>query len=307
MSTAVNTGASQPTGGQMITGGGYNYGQFDAGPAGELATILAQLLELYQKCMADWAQMSGNSANVQAETAQSASQAQISAANDQSAATKCQAWQSGISGAIGAVQLGGEAYASSTIDNNISTQEGELSQMNELNESVQNKLAGDGENTELAEMGQHTPSEDPDVNARIQEMQTGRFQTKLPSQVDDQDVIDAASHEEAQAIKEQLDTQISNKNQQISSLYSQRGQILNKFQQYAQIANGANGGVAQGLQSIDQAKQGLDQATTTTANVASQMAGTAQASSASAMNKAQEEISSEINLFRSAAQAYPQG
>lgn len=307
MITAVDTENSKPTGGEMITPGGNNYGQLGAGPAGELATIMAQLLQMYETCIEDWSQMSAAGALVQGETANASAQAQIAGAQAQSDATKAQAWQAGISGVITVAQMGTEYGMTSSVNDNIQTQQEELGQLNNLNESVQNKLAGDGANTELTEVGQHTPSEDPDVNARIEEMQTGRFQSKLQGPVDDQAALDAASPEQAQAIKDQLDTQISNKQQSINSLYSSRQQTINLIGQGFQIANSANGGIAQGVQSSYQAKQGLDQAISTNTNTASQMAGTAESTSASAMNKAQEEITSAIQQFRAAAQAYPQG
>ncbi|MBX3718644.1 MAG: hypothetical protein KF898_03220 [Parachlamydiales bacterium] len=307
MTTAVNSGNTPPTGGQMITPGGNNYGQLGAGPAGELATIMAQLLQMYEKNIEAWSQMSAAGAQVQGETANASAQAQIAGAQAQSDATKAQAWQAGISGVITVAQMGTEYGMTSSVNDNIETQQNELGELNNLNESVQNKLAGNGTDLELTQQGTHTPSEDPDVNARIQEMQTGRFQTKLQGPVDDQAAINAASKPQAQAIKDQLDTQISNKQQSINSLYSSRQQTINLIGQGFQIANSANGGIAQGVQASYQAEQGLDQAISTTTNTASQMAGTAENSSTSAMSKAQEEITSAIQQFRAGAQAYPQG
>lgn len=307
MTTAVNSGNTPPTGGQMITPGGNNYGQLGAGPAGELATIMAQLLQMYEKNIEDWSQMCAAGAQVQGETANASAQAQIAGAQAQSDATKAQAWQAGISGVITVAQMGTEYGMTSSVNDNIETQQQDLDQMNELNTKVQNKLTNTGEDVELTQVGQDTPSDNPVVKARIQEMKTGVFKTNLQGPVDDQTTINAATKPQAEAIKEQLDIKISDKQQSINSLYSSRQQTINLIGQGFQIANSANSGIAQGVQSSYQAKQGLDQAISTTTNTASQMAGTAEGTSASAMNKAQEEITSAIQQFRAGAQAYPQG
>lgn len=306
MASAVTTQPPVGSAGQQISGGGTNYGQLGAGPAAALATILSKLLALYETCMEDWAQMSANSSKVQGETANASSQAQAAAGQDQAAATRDQAWQSGLSGAIGLAQVGVEAGMTSSINTQIESEDTELQQMNKLNESVQDKLAGSGEGFEMQEEGEGTPAEDVNIKNRIQEMQTGRFQTKLAS-VDDNEAIQAASKNQADAIKEQLDTQISNKYEKINSLNSQKQQIMGYAQTFGTVANGIVGGATQAAQANKQADQGLDQAISTTTNVASQMAGSAQGSSSSAMNKAQEEITSAIQQFRAAAQAYPQG
>ncbi|MGE0631437.1 MAG: hypothetical protein AB7H48_02190 [Parachlamydiales bacterium] len=310
MTTAVNSGNTPPTGGEMITPGGNNYGQLGAGPAGELATIMAQLLQMYETCIDDWSKMSAAGAQVQGETAQASAQAQIAGAQAQSDATKAQAWQAGISGVITIAQMGTEYGMTSSVNDNIETQQEELGQMNKLNESVQNKLVGNGQDIALTQQGEHTPSDDPAVNRRIQEMQTADnpAQTKFTKDgVDNETALDSASNAQLKAIKEQLNTKISDKQQSINSLYSSRQQTINLIGQGFQIANSANGGIAQGVQASYQAEQGLDQAISTTTNTASQMAGAAESTSASAMNKAQEEISSAIQQFRAGAQAYPQG
>jgi hypothetical protein len=307
MTTAVNSGNTPSTGGQMITGGGCNYNQLGAGPAGELATVMAQLLQMYEKNIEDWSQMCAAGAQVQGETANASAQAQIAGAQAQSDATKAQAWQAGISGVITVAQMGTEYGMTSSVNDNIETQQQDLDQMNELNTKIQNKLTGTGEDVELSQVGQDTPSDDPDVKARIQEMKTGVFKTNLQGPVDDEATINAATKPQAEAIKEQLDIKISDKQQSINSLYSSRQQTINLIGQGFQIANSANSGIAQGVQSSYQAEQGLDQAISTTTNVASQMSGTAEGTSASAMNKAQEEITSAIQQFRAGAQAYPQG
>jgi len=310
MITAVNSGNTPPTGGQMINGGGCNYGQLGAGPAGELATIMAQLLQMYEKNIEAWSQMSAAGAQVQGETANASAQAQIAGAQAQSDATKAQAWQAGISGVITIAQMGTEYGMTSSVNDNIQTQQDELGQMNNLSESVQNRLVGNGQDIALTEQGEHTPSDDPAVNRRIQEMQTADnpAQTKFTNDgVTNEDALDSASNAQLKAIKEQLDTKISDKQQSINSLYSSRQQTINLIGQGFQIANSANGGIAQGVQASYQAKQGLDQAISTTTNTASQMAGTADNLSATAAGKAQEEITSAIQQFRAGAQAYPQG
>ncbi len=301
---ATRAVSNQTAGG--ISTGGYNYGQLGSGPAGELATIMSQLLQLYETCMEAWAQMSANGSKVQALTANVSAEAQRGAAQAQSDATKCQAWQAGISGGIGVVQMGVEATQTLALQDQITSDQAELDQMNKLQSNLQDKTTGAGNNFEMTTRGSSSPSDDPAINARIQEMQAGRFQTRL-TPVDDDEALSAAGTHERNQIRDQLDTQISNKNERINSLHSQMQRVTARLQQFQQIANGTNGGIAQGIQSTYQAEQGTEQAISTTGNIASQMAGTAQGTSASAMNKAQEEITSAIQQFRAAAQAYPQG
>ncbi|MBS0652308.1 MAG: hypothetical protein JSR39_02150 [Verrucomicrobia bacterium] len=295
------------TGGQQISGGGTNYGQLSAGPAAELATILAQLLALYETCMEDWAEQSKNSTLVQGETANASSQAQAAAGADQAAATRDQAWQSGLSGVVGLAQVGVEAGMTSSIDTQMNSEDTQLQQMSKLNESVQAKMTTGDLDIVQQEEGTDNPARDPNVEARLKEMQAGNFTKSEVNGTTDDATIEAAKGPEITKIKEQLDTQISDKYQNLSRLQGQKQQIMGYAQTFGTVANGIVGGATQAAQSYKQADQGLDQAISTTTNVASQMAGSAQGSSSSAMNKAQEEIQSAIQQFRAAAQAYPQG
>lgn len=232
------------------------------------------------------------------------------------AACYAQAAASGLSGAFDLGTAVGTKIGTSDEYSKLTQQSDELNKLESMQGKVQDQITKNGQNFESQEKDQVNPPRDPNVDARIKEMQSGQL---LTSKIDPtagekklgmtqeemtanrtQQAIEGAGGKDLDGINDQIGKQITNKTQSINTLQNQIQSTENRIRMGFDMAKQAVNGGSQVAQGIFNDQKSQAQATGLSAQFDQQVQGTVAQTEQKAIS---ENFSQTMSVFQALAQA----